>query len=238
MVAGDAGSSPPPSQPPPSLPYARDFQLLLDHPVTETAVGMLVLLTCAVVALETLPLDDLSVRLLSGVERIANVVFFVEYLLRFYSLNCRPRVLLRKLMIIDFVACLPLFFAPTEGWALQVSQLLRVARVLRLQRAIEREDFTKLFTRNKSRRTRAPAVVVSESQLKAAQIMLTVFTLLYATSSLLYAAESQVNPNFSNFFESFYFSVVAVRCVRFVEGGGIGPSVRAKLTGGVRMPCG
>ncbi|KAK1861720.1 hypothetical protein I4F81_004300 [Pyropia yezoensis] len=186
---------------------------------------MLVLLTCAVVALETLPLDDLSVRLLSGVERIANVVFFVEYLLRFYSLNCRPRVLLRKLMIIDFVACLPLFFAPTEGWALQVSQLLRVARVLRLQRAIEREDFTKLFTRNKSRRTRAPAVVVSESQLKAAQIMLTVFTLLYATSSLLYAAESQVNPNFSNFFESFYFSVVAVRCVRFVEGGGIGPSL-------------
>ncbi|GAB0494614.1 hypothetical protein MMPV_005908 [Pyropia vietnamensis] len=211
MVAGDAGSPPPPSQPPPSLPYARDFQLLLDHPVTETAVGMLVLLTCAVVALETLPLDDLSVRLLSGVERIANVVFFVEYLLRFYSLNCRPRVLLRKLMIIDFVACLPLFFAPTEGWALLVSQLLRVARVLRLQRAIEREDFTKLFTRNKNRRgARAPAVVVSESQLKAAQIILTVFTLLYATSSLLYAAENQVNPEFSNFFESFYFSVVAV----------------------------
>lgn len=210
MVAGDAGSPPPPSQPPPSLPYARDFQLLLDHPVTETAVGMLVLLTCAVVALETLPLDELSVRLLSGVERIANVVFFVEYLLRFYSLNCRPRVLLRKLMIIDFVACLPLFFAPTEGWALQASQLLRVARVLRLQRAIEREDFTKLFTRNKNRRgSRAPAVVVSESQLKAAQIILTVFTLLYATSSLLYAAENQVNPEFSNFFESFYFSVVA-----------------------------
>lgn len=221
MVAGDAGSSPPPSQPPPSLPYARDFQLLLDHPVTETALGMLVLLTCAVVALETLPLDQLSVRLLSGVERIANVVFFVEYLLRFYSLNCRPRVLLRKLMIIDFVACLPLFFAPTEGWALQVSQLLRVARVLRLQRAIEREDFTKLFTRNKSRRSRAPAVVVSESQLKAAQIMLTVFTLLYATSSLLYAAENQVNPAFSNFFESFYFSVVAYvarACVFWVVG--------------------
>lgn len=209
MVAGDAGPSPPPSQPPPSLPYARDLQLLLDHPVTETALGMLVLLTCAVVALETLPLDDLSVRLLSGVERIANVVFFVEYLLRFYSLNCRPRVLLRKLMIIDFVACLPLFFAPTEGWALQVSQLLRVARVLRLQRAIEREDFTKLFTRNKSRRTLAPAVVVSESQLRAAQIVLTVFTLLYATSSLLYAAENQVNPDFSDFFESFYFTVVA-----------------------------
>lgn len=233
MVAGDAGSSPPPSQPPPSLPYARDFQLLLDHPVTETAVGMLVLLTCAVVALETLPLDDLSVRLLSGVERIANVVFFVEYLLRFYSLNCRPRVLLRKLMIIDFVACLPLFFAPTEGWALQVSQLLRVARVLRLQRAIEREDFTKLFTRNKSRRTRAPAVVVSESQLKAAQIMLTVFTLLYATSSLLYAAESQVNPNFSNFFESFYFSVVALTTVGLGDITPITPLGRAIACGSV-----
>jgi len=170
---------------------------------------MLVLLSCAVVALETLPLDRLSVRLLGGVERVANVVFFTEYCMRFYSQNCRPRVLVSKLMLIDFFGCLPLFFQPTEGVALQAVQLLRVARVLRLQRAIERDDFTKLFTRSKSRiGSRKPAVVVSESQLKAAQVVLTVFTLLYATSSLMYAAESQVNPQFSNFFEAFYFSVI------------------------------
>eukprot|EP00168_Porphyra_purpurea_P018702 TRINITY_DN709_c0_g1_i8.p1 TRINITY_DN709_c0_g1~~TRINITY_DN709_c0_g1_i8.p1 ORF type:complete len:411 (+),score=127.85 TRINITY_DN709_c0_g1_i8:184-1233(+) len=195
---------------------------------------MLVLLSCAVVALETLPLDRLSVRLLEGVERVANVVFFTEYCMRFYSQNCRPRVLLSKLMLIDFFGCLPLFFQPTEGIALQAVQLLRVARVLRLQRAIEREDFTKLFTRNKNRvGSRKPSVVVSESQLKAAQVVLTVFTLLYATSSLMYAAESQVNPQFSNFFEAFYFSVIGLTTVGLGDIAPITPLGRAIAAGSV-----
>lgn len=117
-------------------------------------------------------------------------------------------------MLIDLAAILPLFFS-NDVFQLE---FLRLARILRLQRLLQREDFTRLFGRT------------PEYRLRTAEIVVSIFTILYISSGLVYDAEHETNPeHFGTFFDALYFSVVTLtttgmfgscspwRCRQFTE---------------------
>jgi len=186
------------------LPFATELDLYLNHPVFEVIIIVVVVITCVCFAVETLSSLGATVELLLlRVEAVISAIFLVEYLLRFYSKNLSLRFLLRKIMIIDFIALLPTLLG-TVGIGIAHLQFLRLARILRLQRLLEREDFARLFGR------------VPEYRRRAAEIIISIFTILYISSGLVYDAEHVLNSkNFGTFFDALYFSVVTLTTTGF-----------------------
>lgn len=207
-VTGAADSLRPASDPKfqGTLPFAEEVDQFLNHPVTEIATAGFVLVSCGVFALETIEVSPVLDIALISIEKLISVLFFLEYVLRIYSKDFQVRFLFTRLMIIDFIAILPLFFYQFGSIAqfdLQFVRLLRVARVFRLQRILEKTEFRNIFGN------------VPTSRLKIAEILLTVFSLVYLSSGLYYDAEHDVNPKVGTFFDCVYYTIGMLSTVGF-----------------------
>ena len=66
--------------------------------------------------------------------------------------------------------------------------LLRVFRVLRLVRLLQRDDFNRIMTFFLGLR---PGTVLPQYWLRIAQVVFTVFTVIWITAGLIYEAEFQ-----------------------------------------------
>lgn len=177
----DKSKSPPPCQfPPGESRLAQYFHTLLNHPITEIMSAFLVMGTCLVFALQTLNFTGLAERLLWGYERGVSSLFAVEYFLRWYSVGLKPQFLLTRCMIIDFCAVLlPLAFSAAsypnqDQFGGLFFRSLRFARVFQLQRVMEEEEMRNIFGD------------VPESRARIANVVLTVFTILYISAGLFH----------------------------------------------------
>ena len=91
--------------------------------------------------------------------------------------------------------------------------LLRVFRVLRLVRLLQRDDFNRIMTFFLGLR---PGTVLPQYWLRIAQVVFTVFTVIWITAGLIYEAEFQANPEqFRNFFDALYFALTTLTTVGF-----------------------
>lgn len=234
-----SSSSPSPSPPPnnddddddeaayvrESLPLARELDRFLNHPLFELFLTVAVLTVAAFFAIETLPQVSSEVRrVLERIEGAISSLFVVEYVLRFYSQNLDPRYLLRKSMIIDFIAIFPLFVVQrmsADAFEFGFVRLLRILRILRLERLVEEDTFRRFFTGRGKHSAAASSSSSSSSsyaefKLRIAQITFTLFSILWITSGLVYDAEHVANAEqFGTFFDAFYFSVVTLTTVGF-----------------------
>jgi len=94
-----------------------------------------------------------------------------------------------------------------------VVALLRVFRVLRLVRLLQRDDFNRIMTFFLGLR---PGTVLPQYWLRIAQVVFTVFTVIWITAGLIYEAEFQANPEqFRNFFDALYFALTTLTTVGF-----------------------
>ncbi len=56
---------------------------------------------------------------------------------------------------------------------------------------------------------------LTDTQLIVIRIVLTVFTIIFVSSGMIWAVESKVNPDYGNIFNAMYFSVVTLSTVGY-----------------------
>lgn len=94
-----------------------------------------------------------------------------------------------------------------------VVALLRVFRVLRLVRLLQKNDFNRIVTFGLGLK---PGTYVPQYWLRIAQVVFTIFTVIWITAGLIYEAEFKANPEqFRNFFDALYFSLTTLTTVGF-----------------------
>jgi voltage-gated potassium channel len=184
--------------PPGKYPFAPQLHVILQHPITELSTVFLVLTTCVVFALQTVEsLPPLAQSVLVGFERGVSGLFAVEYFLRWYSIG-RVEVLFTRSMLIDFFAVImPLGLLSAQSQNQFIGLLLRglrFSRVFQLQRLMEDEEMRKFFP------------TVTESRIRIANVLLTVFTIIYMSAGMFYEVEHEANPGITDMFTSLYYS--------------------------------
>jgi voltage-gated potassium channel Kch len=228
--------SEPPTPPPSKQPSKSSFRLLvfqtLNLPVVELAAAAAILLSTFLVALSTL---DLPIETYAAIENAVvglNVLFAVDFFLRWYAAGQFKLIYLTKpLAIIDiFVIVLPLFLGSVmpmldqfgvsgdaqRNLALNLSdsaglQVLLLLRVLRFRRVLTDINTFGRF---------AVALGIKRSdvrpyQLQLARVLLSIFTLLSVSSGLIYTAEHTVNPDIPDYFTALYFGLTTLTTVGF-----------------------
>jgi len=199
------------------LPMEGDIKNFLADPIFGSfSAGFTVLLLFCQAALTldlttTLPSGaelDLT-PVVMGTESAIVIVFGVELLLRWWSEGLRPRYLFNRLTLVDILSVAPVFL----GVDYSILSVLRVARVLRLFRLLQKEDFDRVVILFAGL---DPATEVPDYWQKVAQVVLTVFCIIWITAELIYEVEYKANPTqFTNFFDALYFSVTTLTTVGF-----------------------
>ena len=112
----------------------------MGQPLTDITISILVLSSSILYAIGTVQLAPHWKHALVRCEDCIQVFFLVEYVLRWYSRNCRLTYLVKWEMIVDALAFLPLvihtvlmrFFGLNvlDHLSLQFLRLLRIARAI------------------------------------------------------------------------------------------------------------
>ena len=213
------------------LPGSSELARRLAETRTELAEAALVLLCCVLFAFDTLPgLMDSQRAVLTLLDYGSCVSFAVLYCLRWYAASLSPRHVLKPLELVDLVSFLPMLLNPFStdpeeayGSGLQV---LRLLRVLRLQRfVVDEESFRKLqqalsLAPPDEHVARAGASsgrrgLSLRTGLRVARVVSSVLTLLFVSTGLVYEAEYRDNPAMPTFFDALYFGLTTLTTVGY-----------------------
>lgn len=212
------------------LPFGAEIDRLQRSSPAEFSNALLVGFVCVIFALQTLP--DISPQTrgaLIAIEDIANALFFLDYLARWWSRGLRWDYLLTSAMIFDLVSVLPFLLRPfvpvMGGIEFDFLKLLRVLRVYRFFRPNAFQSIVRIFLPPEMA-DQADLVMagVQESQLQVVRTFGVLFTLIFITAGLVYEAEHSTNPQFKDFFSSLYFSIIALSTVGFGDYAPITPA--------------
>jgi voltage-gated potassium channel Kch len=192
------------------MPNRAGVEAFLKRPESEIALSFLVFLSCVLFALQTLDgvvagqpggmyLGKGVLKAIDVTEFGIGLLFLLEYFLRWYYKGFDPRYPFTPLMLIDGAVILPtilrllgvpMFFGDISF------EFLRLLRVLRLQRFFSNAaSFQRTFGK-----VWAGAGDVKVWQLEIVRIILSIATLLFVSTGLMYECEHAVNPQFSDFF--------------------------------------
>eukprot|EP00591_Stephanopyxis_turris_P011018 CAMPEP_0195515370 /NCGR_PEP_ID=MMETSP0794_2-20130614/6456_1 /TAXON_ID=515487 /ORGANISM="Stephanopyxis turris, Strain CCMP 815" /LENGTH=352 /DNA_ID=CAMNT_0040643773 /DNA_START=251 /DNA_END=1309 /DNA_ORIENTATION=- len=184
----------------------------------ELTSGALVLVAANCFAFGTLPnLSIWQMQVLSSIEIGVGVYFLIEYIIRWYIRDWSFSYVIEPLSLLDLVCSLPsiLFIlvpdqAPSElfGGGLTVLRVLRIARLQRFVRDFES------FAQVEMALGLKPSEI-KRSQLEFARVFLSLATLLFVSTGLIYAAEHDVNPKLPDFFTALYFGLCTLTTVGF-----------------------
>lgn len=191
--------------PPGKLPFALELDFVLNHPVADAIIALLVSLNCLIFALQTIDVAPALHDAFFAYEKNLSILFVMEYFGRWYGKGLSPRYLFSRGMLVDFIAVAPYGFAAVSDQteALFV-RIVRLSRILRIQRVVMDTD-----------RSAEMMESLSNLQVRLASVGLSLFSLLYVSAGLFYQAEKDVNPNVLNFFDAFYYSTITLFTVGF-----------------------
>ncbi|ELS00144.1 ion transporter [Gloeocapsa sp. PCC 73106] len=167
--------------------------------IINLGILFLVLLSMAMFIAESYSLNESAKIWFYRFDLIILSVFAVEYVVRFLLAEAKLKFLFSFFSLIDLLAILPLVLV---GIDVRFIRVLRWFRLLRIFRFFD----TKM----------ALLGIRSEDGIILARILLSLFSIVFIYSGLIYQAEHQANPeNFRNFADAFYFSVVTMTTVGF-----------------------
>jgi voltage-gated potassium channel len=200
----------------------------LAEPITEVIICTFVILNCMVVALSTLSSLQMYDTLFENIERTFGIIFTIEIIGRWWSSSAnRFQYIFNAQFIIDAVVILvPMFFdvIPTPiikeyvpPWLITPSTLvnLKLLRVLRLRRVLQDKTTFSKFEVALGLHKTSDFTRVKDWQLRLARVLLSLFTLLSIASGMIYSAEHEVNPAFSDYFTTLYFGLTTLTTVGF-----------------------
>ncbi|WP_223032936.1 MULTISPECIES: ion transporter [Hanstruepera] len=167
-------------------------------------IQCLILLSIVTFSVETIPnLKPETKTILYSIEVFCVVVFTIEYLLRIYVADSKPRFIFSFFGIIDLLAILPFYLSfGIDLRSLRALRFLRLFRILKLVR----------YNR---------AMIHFTTAIKSAkeEILLFLFItliLIYFSSVGIYYFENEAQPeHFSSIFDSLWWAIVTLTTVGY-----------------------
>ena len=167
-------------------------------------IQILILLSLITFSIETLPNLEPSTRVaLRAIEVFCVVVFTIEYILRIYVADSKPKFIFSFFGIIDFVAILPFYLSfGVDLRSLRALRFLRLFRVLKLVRY------------NKAMNHFVRAIKTAKEE-----ILLFVFItlmLIYFSAVGIYYFENEAQPeHFTSIFDSLWWAIITLTTVGY-----------------------
>jgi len=210
----------------------------LSQPIIEVRIIGLVLLSCFLQAINTL--ENIPTEVHQGINVVDDFfvyVFAIEFFLRWWSAGrFQFRYLAKPLVSIDaVVVILPLIFSgilpiwdfgvmagfipgvSLPGWLLLTSSTnsallnLRLLRILKFQRVLTNQNTYMNFEMALGMKQ----TDVRPYQLQLARVVISIFTLVSVSTGLIYTAEHDANPMFTDYFTALYFGLTTLTTVGF-----------------------
>jgi len=164
----------------------------------------LILLSIITFSIETLPdLKPQTKSILNSIELFSVIIFSLEYVLRIYVADSKPKFMFSFFGIIDLLAILPFYLSfGVDLRSLRALRFLRLFRVLKLVRY------------NKAINHFSRAVKSSKEE-----ILLFIFItliLIYFSAIGIYYFENQAQPeHFSSIFDSLWWAIITLTTVGY-----------------------
>ncbi|WP_088890130.1 ion transporter [Leptolyngbya ohadii] len=178
--------------------YLEDIETPIGKAINLTIVG-LVLLSSACFVAETYAIPPVLRLRLDVLNTVILILFTIEYLLRLWSAEHRVRFFFSLASLIDLIAILPFLFTAID---IRFIRIFRWFRILRLLRFVEGKTIFGYVSR--------------EDGVIFARILLTLFTIIFIYSGLIYQVEHSINGDrFTTFLDAVYFSVATMTTVGF-----------------------
>lgn len=178
--------------------YLEDLDTSLGLGVN-LSILILILVSSLIFVLETYNISDFYQTLFHRLDQIILVIFCLEYLLRLWCAPDRLKFIFSLFSLIDLIAILPLFLGIFD---LRFIRIFRWFRVLRLIRFLDLEIL--IFR------------IQTEDGIALAKIFLTLFSLVFVYSGLIYQIENAAyGGKINNFFDALYFSIVTMTTVGY-----------------------
>ena len=167
-------------------------------------IQALILLSVITFSIETIPnLKPQTRVILQSIEWFSVIVFTLEYLLRIYVADSKPKFIFSFFGIIDFLAILPFYLS--FGVDLRSLRALRFLRLFRILKLVRYNKAMNHFT----------------SAIKSAkeEILLFIFItliLIYFSAVGIYYFENQAQPeHFSSIFDSLWWAIITLTTVGY-----------------------
>jgi voltage-gated potassium channel len=167
-------------------------------------VQLLILVSIIDFSLDTMPdLEPHTRSVLSVIETVTVIFFTVEYLLRLYVAESKPRFLFSFFGIVDLLAIAPYYL----GLAVDLRGV-RGVRILRLFRILKFARYTRALTR-----IRKAFVAIKEPLIV---YMITTLLLVYLASVGIYYFERDKQPEyFGSVFHAMWWSIATLTTVGY-----------------------
>ena len=167
-------------------------------------IQALILISIVTFSIETIPnLKPQTVTVLNAIEVFCVIIFTIEYLLRIYVADSKPRFIFSFFGIIDLLAILPFYLAfGVDLRSLRALRFLRLFRILKLVRY------------NKAMNHFTSAIKTAKEE-----ILLFIFVtliLIYFSAVGIYYFENQAQPeHFTSIFDSLWWAIITLTTVGY-----------------------
>jgi voltage-gated potassium channel len=178
--------------------YLEDYESSTGLAINLTILG-LILLSSAIFVAQTYSIPNWLKNWLDFLDVSISIVFAIEYLVRLWCAESKTKFVFSIFSLIDLLAIVPLLIGVAD---IRYIRIFRWFRILRVIRFFELQVFIFQI------KTRDRIILV--------RIFLTLFSIIFVYSGLIYQIEHSVNPQaFTNFFDAIYFSIVTMTTVGF-----------------------
>lgn len=172
--------------------------------IFDLAIQTLIVISLVTFSIETLPnLADSTRQLLHQVEIVIVAIFTVEYLLRVFVADSKPRFVFSFLGLIDLLSIVPFYFALGVDLrsirAFRLFRLFRAFKLVRYNRAIQRFHH---------------ALIIAREEIILYLIM--TLLMLYFAAIGIYYFEREAQPEvFTSVFHSLWWAVATLTTVGY-----------------------
>lgn len=167
-------------------------------------IQSLILLSVITFSVETIPnLKPQTRTILQSIEWFSVIVFSLEYILRIYVADSKPRFIFSFFGIIDLLAILPFYLSfGVDLRSLRALRFLRLFRILKLVR----------YNRAMNHFTRA----IKSAKEEIFLFIFITLILIYFAAVGIYYFENQAQPeNFSSIFDSLWWAIITLTTVGY-----------------------
>lgn len=177
-----------------------------DHgKIIEGTLFFLNMLAVFLFMLETMSLGGTWAAIIHWGEIVLVSIFGIEYIGRMWVAKNRVKHFFNIYSIIDLIAILPILVNFINFSFFRIFRILRLFRMLRILR------FQRMF---KAKNTLFGQL--TDTQIVVVRIVLTVFTIVFVSSGMIWAVENKINPGqFGTIWDALYFSVVTLSTVGY-----------------------
>lgn len=167
-------------------------------------IQALILLSVITFSIETIPnLKPQTKVILRSIEIFSVMVFTIEYLLRIYVANSKPRFIFSFFGLIDLLAILPFYLSfGVDLRSLRALRFLRLFRVLKLVRY------------NKAMNHFVRAMASAREQILLF-IFITVILIYFAAVGIYYFENEAQPEKFSSIFDSLWWAIITLTTVGY-----------------------